>query len=730
MTTVRLLLLANALLLVAIAAAPPPTLALRHDHNADAPRTIRAGSWNVYYHALDDALGSAAIIETIDAADAAAPFDFFAVVEAQGDTPAGNWSAWSQRSAMLTRLASVTYQSEYEVLALMFEPSRWQLNYSTTGAFEAGRPFLLAQFLGTGAEKPIWVAAVHLNHYFLTPPNQPRSVDTVIPGAVLASAFAKAAAATGADIAKGSVIMFGDWNEFEVRLHTPIAARVLTEPCQRTRVYPPFPKVLDPNRRSPHCSTRSTITPSDISQWADFPEPYKTDAQHRMAPLWTDYFGGRMSDAVKPRTVSCCTKWAAKDRATRQEWTFEYDHIFFSDDLSVAGGSNAPPFLPYSYPGVSGACGDASCTGQDPPGNVTATAQGSWHRAVHATFASTASTASDRSLGSAGGVLGKGPLVAMQAVRKVGKCGSPTDFSCVQVQNISVPVPSFDEILIKTAGTGINPDELTLLRYPVLHYTLGIDVAGTVAAVGAGVKRFKVGDRVWAIGTRGAMAEYAIRPAPISGLLPAGIDLVAASTLPTVAMTSFGALRSAGAPWRRARNLTILITAGTGGTGYTAVQLAKAMGAQHIVTAASGPGIAFAKALGATTVVDYHVSSVYDAVADGSVDVVISNHKSNTTAGRAMGKLTTKGGVYVTLDGDTVAAADVPNGVTQVAYDLFDPSEAVRCQQYLDALGAMLENGTLIAHVEKTFGFDEAGSALAMEGQGHVLSKVAVVPLA
>ena len=121
-------------------------------------------------------------------------------------------------------------------------------------------------------------------------------------------------------------------------------------------------------------------------EWADFPQPYKADAQHRMAPLWDGFFGGRMADAVVPRTVSCCTKWAAKDRATRTEWTFEYDHIFYSSDLSVAVGSNAPPFLPYSYPGVSAACGDASCTGQDPPENVTATAQGSWHRAVHAQF--------------------------------------------------------------------------------------------------------------------------------------------------------------------------------------------------------------------------------------------------------------------------------------------------------------------------------------------------------
>ena len=74
MYAVLLRLLAASLLFVAVAA---------------APRTIRAGSWNVYYHALDDTLGRAAIIDTIDNADAAAPFDFFGVVEAQGDTSHG-----------------------------------------------------------------------------------------------------------------------------------------------------------------------------------------------------------------------------------------------------------------------------------------------------------------------------------------------------------------------------------------------------------------------------------------------------------------------------------------------------------------------------------------------------------------------------------------------------------------------------------------------------------------
>ena len=108
-----------------------------------------------------------------------------------------------------------------------------------------------------------------------------------------------------------------------------------------------------------------------------------------MAPLWDGFFAGRMHDAVTPRTVSCCTKWAAGDRDGRPEWRFEYDHIFYSADLKpLAGDSHggvAPPlpFLPYAYPGLAQPCADASCTGEDPPGNVTATAQGSWHRYVY-----------------------------------------------------------------------------------------------------------------------------------------------------------------------------------------------------------------------------------------------------------------------------------------------------------------------------------------------------------
>jgi hypothetical protein len=66
------------------------------------------------------------------------------------------------------------------------------------GEFEPGRPFLVAQFLSKSAtDKPVWVAAVHLNHYFL---GAPPHVDTVVPGAVLARALTAASTSTGADL--------------------------------------------------------------------------------------------------------------------------------------------------------------------------------------------------------------------------------------------------------------------------------------------------------------------------------------------------------------------------------------------------------------------------------------------------------------------------------------------------------------------------------------------------
>ena len=97
-----------------------------------------------YYKALDNPEGQAAIINTIDSADRDRPFDFFAVVEAQGDSPAGNFSSWPASSAALSRMKHVSGQSGYEIIALFYSANNWKLNYSSLGEFEPGRCRLLA----------------------------------------------------------------------------------------------------------------------------------------------------------------------------------------------------------------------------------------------------------------------------------------------------------------------------------------------------------------------------------------------------------------------------------------------------------------------------------------------------------------------------------------------------------------------------------------------------------
>jgi hypothetical protein len=77
--------------------------------------------------------------------------------------------------------------------------------------------------------------------------------------------------------------------------------------------------------------------------------------------------------------VTCCTKWSPTDRFSDDypDWRFQFDHVFATGPFTVA---KQPTLMPYAYPGTAAACIDAACTGEIPPENATATAQGSWHR--------------------------------------------------------------------------------------------------------------------------------------------------------------------------------------------------------------------------------------------------------------------------------------------------------------------------------------------------------------
>ena len=117
--------------------------------------------------------------------------------------------------------------------------------------------------------------------------------------------------------------------------------------------------------------------------------------------------------------------------------------------------------------------------------------------------------------------------------------------------------------------------------------------------------------------------------------------------MPEVGLTSLFSLKRTasepgsplpqGSPWPSKSNLTVLITAGAGGTGSIGIQLAKAWGASHIATAASGDAsIQFVRSLGATYVTDYKKVDIFDSLPGDSVDVVYDNYGAEGTADKAM----------------------------------------------------------------------------------------------
>eukprot|EP01052_Picozoa_sp_SAG31_P036462 SAG31_NODE_4555_length_3143_cov_5.394875_7_plen_304_part_00 len=231
----------------------------------------------------------------------------------------------------------------------------------------------------------------------------------------------------------------------------------------------------------------------------------------------------------------------------------------------------------------------------------------------------------------------------MTAVRKKGRsCQTP--FDCVVAETVPIPSPGFGHMLLQVAASSVNPCDVDFVELGVACAggggTLGMDVAGTVISVkpGLGCARFKPGDKVWAdtggvTGDTGGMAEYAVVKCSQAGLAPQSISLVAAGTIPLVGFTSLECLTKTGAPWNQ-QNLTLVVTSGTGGTGFIAIQLAKALGATRVVTATSGQAnIELAKRLGADVVYDYKVGDIFAPAAagglpDDSVDVVFDNFVS------------------------------------------------------------------------------------------------------
>lgn len=224
-------------------------------------------------------------------------------------------------------------------------------------------------------------------------------------------------------------------------------------------------------------------------------------------------------------------------------------------------------------------------------------------------------------------------LMGMRAIR-IAKNGGPEVLSC---EEIAGPEPEAGEVAFRVEAAGVNFIEIYQRTglYPVpLPATLGNEAAGVVTAVGAGVTRFRVGDRIVSAKVSGAYAEYAVAPAAQAVQVPAGIESRTAAALLLQGMTAHY-LACATFPLKPGD--TAVVHAAAGGVGLLLVQIAKRRGARVLGIVGSEAKVLLAREAGAEQVVVSAKENFTDAArrftGGRGVDVVYDSVGKDTFEG-------------------------------------------------------------------------------------------------
>lgn len=304
------------------------------------------------------------------------------------------------------------------------------------------------------------------------------------------------------------------------------------------------------------------------------------------------------------------------------------------------------------------------------------------------------------------------------------RTGGPEVLEAVEVE---VPSPAAGQILVRHAAVGLNYID-TYHRsglYPLkLPSGIGLEAAGTVEAVGEGVTRFKVGDRVAYNGTMGAYAEAAIVPADRAVKVPDGVSLETAAAALLKGMTAEFLVRRC---FHVKHGDAVLIHAAAGGVGQILVQWCKALGATVIATVGSEAKAAIARDLGADHVIDYSHEDVAAKISEltggQGVAVVYDGVGKDTWAGSL--KSLARRGVMVTFGN---ASGPVPpfsplelsaKSLFVTRPRLFDYiATTEELDESAEALFAVLGSGAVTIDIGQTFPLAEARAAHeALEGR-------------
>ena len=296
----------------------------------------------------------------------------------------------------------------------------------------------------------------------------------------------------------------------------------------------------------------------------------------------------------------------------------------------------------------------------------------------------------------------------------------------LRYEDVEQPTPGAGEVRLRVAATSFNGVDAGIRGgylqgpFPVtLPHTPGIDVAGTVDALGEGVENVAVGDAVVAflpMTAPGAASEFVIAPTEVLSTAPTSIPLPDAAALPIVGLTARQALFDDAGLQEGQR---VLINGAGGAVGGYAVQLAKRADA-HVIATASARSAERVRSAGADEVIDHTNNSVGDAVAE-PVDVLLNLARIAPEKLVALAALVKDGGVVVNTVPTIDTPADEARGVRAVG--VFVRSDA----EQLSRLVTLVDSGELRVDVAERFPLAELADVHSKADAGDLSGKVVVV---
>ena len=316
-----------------------------------------------------------------------------------------------------------------------------------------------------------------------------------------------------------------------------------------------------------------------------------------------------------------------------------------------------------------------------------------------------------------------------------------------RLMDVPAPVPGPRDILVDVRAAGLNPldfkfrrGKLRAIQRPRLPFVLGNELAGEVIAVGSEVRRFRMGDRVFAGVAKdraGAFAEQACVEEVHAAHMPRDLDFTAAAAVPLAGLTALQALRDelGVKPGQK-----VFISGGAGGVGTFAIQIAKWLGA-HVTTTASKRGEALVRSLGCDEVIDYTSQDIsraggrfdagFDLIGGKTLEQMFEIMKPGTAIVSVAAVPEPQTAIKDLAGGRVLSAMFwiISYGIRSRArragisyrYLFMHPSGSELAQ-----LAELIEQGKLKVTVDKTYPFANISDALAYVERGHAKGKVVV----